>query len=649
MSPPIIVTGAPFSGGSFVLQALVRAGLAVGAPVANPAGQQDAFVALHDRIFSSDRFAIPPGPMAASISVPADLQADATALVAARRERGQAWGWHDARTTLCLDFWDRAVADARLIFTVREPAVQVWSLVARGRMNGCGRTPVGRARAALRLWQRFNHLLLQFAITHPGRCLVMVMPDDVDATGEAVLNRVVREHWGGALGAVGLRDDFVAHLFRRRAPRWIRLMTAADRGALALFRSLQAVGAEPPASRTRAAVARQNGPVVCVATGRAAGYSETFIRAHVERLPARVTPLYLGGATWVTGDGLPIMTLFERVVGAVTRELRIERVPLRVRALCRYLKRQRVQAVLAQFGGNGARVYRACERTGVPLIVHFHGYDAYKRPGLEEHLEDYARMFAAAAAIVAVSREMEEQLVALGAPRSKLVYCPYGVDAARFSQADPAAAPPTFLAVGRFVEKKAPHLTLLAFHQVLQTFPEARLIMAGDGMLRDPCKQLAAALRFDGSVSFLGAIPHSQVARLMRQVRAFVQHSIRAGDGDSEGTPVAVLEAGAAGLPVVATAHAGIRDVVVHAETGFLVPEGDVDGMARFMSMLVADAGLAATMGRKARAHVSTHLSMDASIARLWSVIEGAIAGATAAPRRGAVALDRCGEFEEVR
>jgi glycosyltransferase involved in cell wall biosynthesis len=220
---------------------------------------------------------------------------------------------------------------------------------------------------------------------------------------------------------------------------------------------------------------------------------------------------------------------------------------------------------------------------------------------------------------------MEEQLVTLGAPRDKIVYCPCGVDVSSFSGADPASAPPTFLAVGRFVDKKAPHLTLLAFRKVVDAFPEARLIMAGTGALHQACTQLAAGLRLSEYVSFLGAIPHREVAALMQRVRGFVQHSIRPEDGDSEGTPVAVVEAGAAGLPVVATAHGGIRDVIVHGETGFLVREGDIDTMADYMILLAADAALAAKLGRQARTRVAAHFSLETSIARLWSVLDQAI------------------------
>jgi glycosyltransferase involved in cell wall biosynthesis len=111
----------------------------------------------------------------------------------------------------------------------------------------------------------------------------------------------------------------------------------------------------------------------------------------------------------------------------------------------------------------------------------------------------------------------------------------------------------------------------------------------------------------------------------MRKVRCLVQHSVRASNGDCEGTPVAVLEAGASGLPVVATHHGGIPDVIVEGKTGFLVAERDIEEMARAMLRLAADPLLAANMGLWARSHIETNFSQARSLDRLWKIIEGCI------------------------
>jgi glycosyltransferase involved in cell wall biosynthesis len=279
---------------------------------------------------------------------------------------------------------------------------------------------------------------------------------------------------------------------------------------------------------------------------------------------------------------------------------------------------------LAEYGTTGILVADACQRIGVPLVVHFHGFDAARTDILDRNAAAYRRMFDQAAAVVAVSRAMETQLLRLCCAREKLIYNPYGVDCARFHGADPANTSPQLLAVGRMVEKKAPHLTIASFARVVQEHPDARLRLIGDGVLLGVCRDLAAAMGIAHAVTFLGAQPHEIVEREMRQARALVQHSVTAADGDSEGTPISLLEAGAMGLPVVSTRHAGIPDVVVEGITGFLVEERDVSGMAAHMLTLIRNPALCGELGRNAAAHVRRYYTMEQSIGRLVRVLSAA-------------------------
>jgi glycosyltransferase involved in cell wall biosynthesis len=363
---------------------------------------------------------------------------------------------------------------------------------------------------------------------------------------------------------------------------------------------------------------------VCVVTPYEPALTETFIRAHIERLPARVTTVY-GWPTTV--DGRRVLPAARRAYHAALRRISGDGVERELTAAyTTAFRRAGADAVLAEYGDVGARVVAACRRLRLPLVVHFHGYDASVRDVLEAHAESYSVMFREAAAIVAVSRAMQRKLIALGAPPEKVHYNPYGIDCRRFGGADPAGAPPVFIAVGRFVDKKAPQLTLAAFAEVHRAHREARLRMVGDGPLLDECRAQAAGLGLDGAVEFLGPRPHDEVQAEMRAARCFVQHSVEAPNGDCEGTPLGILEAGASGLPVVATRHAGIPDVVVEGETGLLVDERDARGMAEHMLRLARDPELAGRFGAAARRRVAENFSMEMSDRKLWSIIESCIA-----------------------
>ena len=368
--------------------------------------------------------------------------------------------------------------------------------------------------------------------------------------------------------------------------------------------------------------------IVCVISPQENAYSQTFVRAHKELLPAQIRSLYASDYENVSDEHGPLVkrTLAPRLRRAVLRRsLNLDHNYFQQQALEQYLVKHKVNAVLAEFGPTATLIMEACRKVGVPLIAHFHGFDAYRQRTLDTYGRRYRELFEMAAAIIGVSRDMQTQLQSLGAPVEKLHYNSCGVDPSAFSGADPLHSPPVFVAVGRFVNKKAPQLTLLAFNKVLEEVPDARLVMIGDGPLWEACYQIRRSLGLARAVELSGPKSHHEVAQAMEQARAFVQHSIRTQDGDSEGTPVAVLEAGASGLPVIATRHAGIKDAVIDQKTGLLVEEGDINAMAEQMVRLARDAQLAATLGKAGREWISTEYSMTKSIQNLWTIIETAM------------------------
>jgi colanic acid/amylovoran biosynthesis glycosyltransferase len=216
---------------------------------------------------------------------------------------------------------------------------------------------------------------------------------------------------------------------------------------------------------------------------------------------------------------------------------------------------------------------------------------------------------------------MERRLAELGAPPQKVHYNPCGVDCDLFTQTDPSANPPLFVAVGRLVPVKGPTYVVQAFRRVLDACPEARLRMVGDGPLMAVCRDMVRGLGMWEAVELPGTVPHAVVAEAMRGARAFVQHSVGTPEVKGEGNPVAVMEAGASGLPAIVTRNGGIPDVVLDNRTGFLVDERDVPGMAERMMELARDPALAGRLGRAARERICGEFSMGKSIERLSRIL----------------------------
>ena len=367
---------------------------------------------------------------------------------------------------------------------------------------------------------------------------------------------------------------------------------------------------------SKAPAGRSNGRervLVLAPTAHAA--SETFIRANLNGLSLDLTA-YFGDdfplhAPWrlVYGSAILLSKLFTRL-----HWLRLAGFPAACVAFA-LIRRHQPEVVMVEFGFEAVRVMEACAWSGVPLVVHFRGSDASAQHRLGLLKKRYRRLLSMASGVIVKSRPMADTLLALGAPVDRLLISPSGANADLFQGSTPAAAPPVLLAVGRFVAKKGPLETLRAFGLLCRdpvlAASKPQLWMVGDGPLLSSARALVIELGLQERVRFLGVCSQVRVAELMRQVRGFVQHSKVAPDGDSEGSPVAVMEAQLSGLPVVATRHAGIPEVVLENQTGLLVDEGDESAMAQAMSLLLLDPDLASRLGDGGRRRIKERFTIE--------------------------------------
>src|SRR6266567_2346215 len=150
---------------------------------------------------------------------------------------------------------------------------------------------------------------------------------------------------------------------------------------------------------TKAPSSRKNLRSLCVALPYSPSLTETFIRSHIERLPAKVVAVH----GWRPSIGEHPVLSWPRVAFHKAWRI-ISRTGLEWETTAAYLKvfrQYKVEAVLAEYGETGVLVAEACRRARIPLIVHFHGYDASVKSVLEEHAKTYPAMFKVATAIVA--------------------------------------------------------------------------------------------------------------------------------------------------------------------------------------------------------------------------------------------------------
>lgn len=364
--------------------------------------------------------------------------------------------------------------------------------------------------------------------------------------------------------------------------------------------------------------------------GSELGASETFLHAHINKMPCEVVYLVgnpgfrmvrhrgIEGARYLLSRSLvPLSTrwLSRRVFARSVADQD-------TKALARFFRREGVNAVLAEYGPTAVSVMQACSAADIPLVSQFHGYDAYRESLLVEIKDDYRKLFSLSSAVVGVSRDMCRRLQIMGANGEQLYHNACGADIPEVRSSVLEDSNWRFLMVGRLVEKKAPFVSLLAFAKLAAEEPNVSLEIIGDGPQKSACYQLSRALGIEKNVTFSGARDHSYVMNAMASVGCFIQHSVRAPDGDCEGTPVGVLEALGMGLPVVATRHGGILDIVEEGETGLLVDEYDAEAMFQAMLYITRSPEKSRLMGEKARESVLNNWTTDKSVGRLWDIIQ---------------------------
>jgi len=247
----------------------------------------------------------------------------------------------------------------------------------------------------------------------------------------------------------------------------------------------------------------------------------------------------------------------------------------------------------AHFGPDGVNALPLQSRLELPLVVTFHGYDATRGTALRNGLPAwrYGRrrplLVDRAAALLAVSNRIRDNLLALGIPDSRIRVHRIGVDLAKFSSAPLREREPMVLGVGRFVEKKGFAFLIDAMAEVQRVSPETELVLIGDGELAGELR--ARASRKLSSFRIFGPCPPEEVADWMKRARLLAAPSVVDSAGNTEGLPITIVEAMASGLPVVATRHAGIPEAVADGVSGFLVDERDPGALAARILDLVRD------------------------------------------------------------
>jgi colanic acid/amylovoran biosynthesis glycosyltransferase len=360
--------------------------------------------------------------------------------------------------------------------------------------------------------------------------------------------------------------------------------------------------------------------------------SETFIVAQGAAM-RRFTPFYVGWRrtpgielpltnSWTADDGGPMGRLHElrfRYAGPSRSQL------ARLRA-------RSPRLVYAHFAPDGYAAMQLADRLGVPLVTALHGYDvtmsdeaiAATRLG-REYLHGRSGLQKKGALFVSCSSFVRGRSLELGYPEERSIVHPIGVDVQRFQPPPEGHREKVVLFVGRLVEKKGCGSLLEAMSQVQQRQSAIELVVVGDGPLRGEYEAHAARLGL--RCRFLGVQPSTVVRAWMARATVFCVPSVVAESGDAEGFGMVFIEAQAMGLPVVSTLSGGIPEAVRHGETGLLVPQRDVKGLAGALLLLIENNDVWRRYSAAGRKRVVDHFDLSQQTDRLEQVFEALLAG----------------------
>ncbi len=281
--------------------------------------------------------------------------------------------------------------------------------------------------------------------------------------------------------------------------------------------------------------------------------------------------------------------------------------------LAAVVRRRRIDHLHAQFAFVTADLARAVARlTGVSFSVGTHAWDIFGQPpaAVRRHLEG--------AVFLTVCTEMGRrhlrELLPTW-PEDRLLLVRHGLASGPEPTAD--AAGQMIVAIGRLVYKKGFCDLVDACHILRHGGENFDCTIIGDGDLRRPLQAMVDQLELTDQVHLTGALPHAEAMAKLRQAAVFVLPSIQAADGDRDGLPNVILEAMAAGLPVVSTTAGAAGEAVVDGKTGYLVPPGEPQTLADRLQQLLGQAERRRQMGAAGRRLLLEQFNPERTVAPL--------------------------------
>ncbi|MHC4951944.1 MAG: glycosyltransferase, partial [Planctomycetota bacterium] len=256
----------------------------------------------------------------------------------------------------------------------------------------------------------------------------------------------------------------------------------------------------------------------------------------------------------------------------------------------------------------------------------FHGFDLSSY--LKSHgLDVYSELFEKGDLFLPVSKFWENKLIELGCPPEKISVNHMGIDTEKFTPRKKELPQNKIkvLTVARLTEKKGHCYALQAIRQAVRIVPKLEYHIAGDGPLLKELKGLTKKLGTENNVVFHGKVNSDEVLAMYKAADIFLLPSVTPSTGDMEGIPVSLMEAMSCGLPVIASQHSGIPELVLDGQSGYTVPEKDIRSIADQIIYLAENDKVRCKLGKQAREYVELNFNNRIVLDQLLEIFRGVL------------------------
>jgi len=294
---------------------------------------------------------------------------------------------------------------------------------------------------------------------------------------------------------------------------------------------------------------------------------------------------------------------------------------LKAVAVAAQLEGEGIQLIHAHFAWlSAAGAWVTARLLGIPFSVTIHAYDIFTSTDL------LPLIMREAAHVVAISEYNRRYIHEQGlrdAANISVVHCginpaQFFIDQEAFTNVNWEQKPLQILSVGSLNQKKGHNYLIAACDMLAERGVNFECHIIGSGHLKDSLNKQIERANLQRHVHLLGPMSSPEVFDAYRQHDLFVLPSVIADDGDRDGIPVVMMEAGAVGLPLISSNVSGIPELVRHRQTGILVPPQEVPPLADAIAALANDPELRQLLGRQASQLIFEEFNVEINVARLW-------------------------------